>query len=216
MGAILIITGRNEERLNETFIELKNAEKHLMIIADLSSPNELKKLISLVPKLDGIVHCAAILKKTPFKFLNEKLWHETIENNLLNPAILSQSLYRSNKINLNASIIFISSIASKVASYGNISYMASKGAINSLARGMALELAPKKIRVNTIEPGLIKTNLIDTIFSDEDLANYLIKFPLGRFGKPEDVAYAVIYLLSDATLWITGSTITIDGGVTLR
>ncbi|MDN3676691.1 SDR family oxidoreductase [Flavobacterium paronense] len=216
MGANVIITGRNKERLNETFQSLEKNENHLLIVADLSNKENLDSLVLQIPKLDGIVHCAAMLKKVPFKFLNEKSWAETIETNLYAPAILSQLLFKNNKINLNASIVFISSIASKVASFGNISYMASKGAINSLSRGMALELAPKKIRVNTIEPALIKTNLIGSIFSDEDLENYLKKFPLGRFGEPEEVAYAVIYLLSDATSWITGTIITIDGGVTLR
>jgi NAD(P)-dependent dehydrogenase (short-subunit alcohol dehydrogenase family) len=81
---------------------------------------------------------------------------------------------------------------------------------------MALELAAKGIRVNTIQPALIKTNLTDKALSEEDLNNYLAKFPLGRFGKPEEVAYGVIYLLSDASIWVTGTSITIDGGVTLR
>jgi NAD(P)-dependent dehydrogenase (short-subunit alcohol dehydrogenase family) len=94
--------------------------------------------------------------------------------------------------------------------------MASKGAINSLSRGMALELAAKQIRVNTVQPALIQTNLTDKALSEEDLKNYLLKFPLGRFGKPEEVAYAVIYLLSDASQWVTGTSMTIDGGVTLR
>ena len=94
--------------------------------------------------------------------------------------------------------------------------MASKGAINSLARGMALELATKKIRVNYIQPALIRTNLTDKAMSQEDLDNYVQRFPLGRFGKPEEVAYSAIFLLSDATKWITGTSITVDGGVTLR
>ena len=139
-----------------------------------------------------------------------------METNLIAPAVLSQRLVKKNKINDSGSVVFISSIAASVASFGNISYMASKGAVNSLSRGMALELAAKGIRVNTIQPALIKTNLTDKALSEEDLNNYLAKFPLGRFGKPEEVAYGVIYLLSDASVWVTGTSITIDGGVTLR
>ena len=150
------------------------------------------------------------------KFINEKAWLETMETNLFAPALLSQRLVKKSKINDGASIVFISSIAASVASFGNISYMASKGAINSLARGMALELAAKKIRVNYIQPGLIRTNLTDKAMSQEDLDNYVQRFPLGRFGKPEEVAYSAIFLLSDATKWITGTSITVDGGVTLR
>jgi len=216
MGANVIITGRNSERLQETFKQLSPNEEHLCKVADLSIKEELDALVDSLPNLDGVVHCAAMLKKLPLKFINEKAWQETMETNLIAPAILSQRLVKKNKINNSGSVVFISSIAASVASFGNISYMASKGAINSLSRGMALELAAKGIRVNTIQPALIKTNLTDKALSEEDLNNYLAKFPLGRFGKPEEVAYGVIYLLSDASVWVTGTSITIDGGVTLR
>jgi NAD(P)-dependent dehydrogenase (short-subunit alcohol dehydrogenase family) len=215
MGAKLIITGRDVIKLKTTFDLLNNCG-HLSIVADLTNKSELELLIEQLPYLDGVVHCAAILKKLPLKFITESAWEETIKSNLFAPALLSQRLVKKNKINNSSSIVFISSIASNVASFGNITYMASKGAINSLSRGMALELATKKIRVNTVEPALIKTNLTNNALTEEELNNYLQKFPLGRFGKPEEVAYAVIYLLSDASLWVTGSSIRIDGGVTLR
>ncbi len=215
MGATLVITGRNESRLLETLSLLHNSN-HISIVSDLSQKDSLDDLIEKLPVLDGVVHCAAILKKLPLKFINEKAWQETIETNLFAPALLSQRLVKKNKIKEASSIVFISSIAASVASFGNISYMASKGAINSLSRGMALELASKQIRVNTVQPALIQTSLTDKALSEEDLKNYLLKFPLGRFGKPEEVAYAVIYLLSDAAQWVTGTSITIDGGVTLR
>ena len=215
MGATLVITGRNESRLQETLTLLQNSG-HSCVVSDLSQKDDLDNLVEQLPALDGVVHCAAILKKLPPKFINEKAWQETIETNLFAPALLSQRLVKKNKIKEASSIVFISSIASTVASFGNISYMASKGAINSLSRGMALELASKQIRVNTVQPALIQTNLTDKALSEEDLKNYLLKFPLGRFGKPEEVAYAVIFLLSDAAQWVTGTSITIDGGVTLR
>lgn len=215
MGANLVITGRNESRLQET-LELLHNKGHISIISDLSDKEGLDDLLEKLPVLDGVVHCAAILKKLPLKFINEKAWQETMGTNLFAPALLSQRLVKKNKIKDASSIVFISSIAATVASFGNISYMASKGAINSLSRGMALELSSKKIRVNTVLPALIQTNLTDKALSEEDLKNYLLKFPLGRFGKPEEVAYAVIYLLSDASRWVTGTSITIDGGVTLR
>ena len=214
MGANLVITGRNESRLQETLTLLHN-QGHVSIISDLSDKEGLDALIEQLPLLDGVVHCAAILKKLPLKFINEKAWQETMETNLFAPALLSQRLVKKNKIKDASSIVFISSIAATVASFGNISYMASKGAINSLSRGMALELASKKIRVNTVQPALIQTNLTDKALSEEDLKNYLLKFPLGRFGKPEEVAYAVVYLLSDASSWVTGTNLLIDGGYTL-
>jgi NAD(P)-dependent dehydrogenase (short-subunit alcohol dehydrogenase family) len=215
MGAIVIITGRNPERLAETFSELSGQYANQQIIADLTINDDLEKLVLALPSLNGIVHCAAIIKKLPLKFITEKALEEIIHANLTAPAILTQKLIRKNLLQKKGSIIFISSIASKVASLGNIMYMASKGAINSLARGMALELAEKGIRVNCIEPALIRTNLTN-VLTEQDLENYEKKFPLGRFGKPEEVAYAAIYLLSDATEWVTGSIITIDGGITLR
>ncbi|WP_291106542.1 SDR family NAD(P)-dependent oxidoreductase [Flavobacterium sp. UBA6195] len=215
MGANVIITGRSEERLLKTF-ELLQGDNNEYVVADLSLKEGLDCLVNQIPTLDGVVHCAAILKKLPLKFINEKAWLETMETNLFAPALLSQRLVKKSKVNDGASIVFISSIAASVASFGNISYMASKGAINSLARGMALELAAKKIRVNYIQPALIRTNLTDKAMSQEDLDNYVQRFPLGRFGKPEEVAYSAVFLLSDATQWITGTSITVDGGVTLR
>ena len=216
MGANLIISGRDNERLKETLSLLKSNDNHRVIVADLSMPDNLDELIEKLPELDGVVNCAAILKKLPLKFINKHAWKETMDINFFAPAFLIHGLFKKNKLKLSSSIVFISSIASSVASYGNISYMASKGAINSMSRGIALELAPKKIRVNIVQPALIQTNLINNVLSDEDLKNYVLKFPLGRFGKPEEVAYAIIYLLSDASEWITGTSIIVDGGVTLR
>jgi len=214
-GATIIITGRSAVRLNETYELLAPGLKHSMFQADLAQKIELKTLIEYLPQLDGIVHCAGMLKKLPLKFISEESLIDTMQTNFYSPALISQLAVRHKKLINGASIVFISSIASHVASIGNIMYMASKGALNSLARGMALELADKKIRVNCIEPALVKTNLT-SVMTSEDLDNYEKKFPLGRFGQPEEIAYGAIYLLSNATQWITGSTLTIDGGITLR
>jgi NAD(P)-dependent dehydrogenase (short-subunit alcohol dehydrogenase family) len=216
MGAILIITGRDEQRLQQTFCQLSAGKKHQYIIADFSDTEGIESFVSELPKIDGIVHCAGFLKKLPLKFINKKAWDETLLVNLYAPALLSQQIVKKNLLMEEGSVVFISSIAASVASFGNIAYMASKGAVNSLSRGMALELAGKKIRVNTIQPALIKTNLTEKALSEDDLENYRNKFPLGRFGKPEEVAYAAIYLLSDASQWVTGISLTVDGGVTLR
>jgi NAD(P)-dependent dehydrogenase (short-subunit alcohol dehydrogenase family) len=114
-----------------------------------------------------------------------------------------------------SSLVYISSIASSYASLGNILYMASKGALNSFTKGIALELASSRIRANSIQPGMIKTNL-NKIIPTRDFDKYVKRYPLGRLGEPEEVAYSAIYLLSDASQWITGSILTIDGGITLR
>lgn len=215
MGATVIITGRNPERLAKTFLALEAGKEHQNIAADLTVSAALDGLVLALPELNGIVHCAAIIKKLPLKFINESAFQDIINTNLVAPALLSQKIVRKNLLQKNGSIVFISSIASKIASLGNIMYMASKGAISSLARGMALELSEKGIRVNCIEPALVLTNLTN-VLTEADLENYKKKFPLGRFGRPEEVAFAAVYLLSDTTEWVTGSVITIDGGVTLR
>jgi NAD(P)-dependent dehydrogenase (short-subunit alcohol dehydrogenase family) len=106
-------------------------------------------------------------------------------------------------------------VAASFASLGNIMYMSSKGAINSFVKGIAFELASAGIRANAIQPGMVKTNLTVTI-SDDEIAKDIARYPLGRYGLPEEVAWAAVYLLSDATKWMTGSILTIDGGLTLR
>jgi NAD(P)-dependent dehydrogenase (short-subunit alcohol dehydrogenase family) len=168
MGANVIITGRNPERLEETFLVLEVNPGHQNIAADLTVSADLDRLVMALPVLNGVVHCAAIIKKLPLKFINESAFQDIINANLLAPALLSQKIVRKNLLQKNGSIIFISSIASKIASLGNIMYMASKGAISSLARGMALELSEKGIRVNCIEPALIITNLTN-VLTEADL-----------------------------------------------
>jgi NAD(P)-dependent dehydrogenase (short-subunit alcohol dehydrogenase family) len=217
LQACVIVTGRNTERLSATFEYLKAATNlpHQQVVADLSAPDGISLLVANLPPLHGVVHCAAIIKKLPVKFINEAALTEILQTNLTVPTLLTQKILKKKLLADGASIVFISSIAARIASFGNAMYMASKGALNAMARGMALELADKKIRVNCVEPALIKTNLT-TVLTQEDLDNYQKKFPLGRFGEPEEVAYATIYLLSDAAAWVTGTAMLVDGGVTLR
>jgi len=214
-GAIVMITARNKERLDET-LGLLVGNDHSAIAADLTSRDETSALLNALPGLDGIVNCAGMLKKLPLKFITADALETTMQTNFAAPAMLVQQAVKLKKLNAGSSVVFISSIASHVASYGSIMYMASKGAINAVARGMALELAEKGIRVNVIEPGLVKTKLATGALTQDDLESYEKKYPLGRFGFPEEIAYGIIYLLSDAGKWVTGSTLTIDGGITLR
>lgn len=216
MGADLIITGRDEKRLNETFVNLERTS-HQLIIADLNKSEDLDKLVSGLPALDGIVHCAGIVDPVPFKFISkEKL--ETIFNvNFIGPTLITQAIAKKNQLNRNASIVFISSISGVYCSYvAGAMYSATKGAINGLVKGMAIDLAPKGIRVNSICPAMINTNILeDGRVTKEQLNEDVKKYPLKRYGNPEEVAYAAIYLLSDASKWVTGSDLLIDGGYTL-
>ncbi len=95
-------------------------------------------------------------------------------------------------------------------------YSASKGALNGLIKGLALDMASKGVRVNSVNPGIVETNIFDSgVITNEQLALEMNKYPMRRYGQPEDVAFAVIYLLSDASSWVTGSNLLIDGGFTL-
>lgn len=213
MGAKLYITGRDAKRLSDTLTELSGSG-HKAIEADLSTETGLDSIIDHVQTLNGVVFSAGLLKKLPLKFIKEKSLNDLMKVNLNAPVLLTQKLYKKKFLLNESSIVFISSIAANAASLGNSMYMASKGAINSFSRGIALELGPKGIRSNSIQPGMVNTNLIK-MMPKESLDKYLKKFPLGRFGEPEEIAYAVIYLLSDASKWVTGSVLTIDGGITL-
>ena len=216
MGATLIITARSEERLNET-LTLMEGETHRKIIADLNSAEDISKLVNELPQLDGIVQCAGMTIPKPFNFYSKENIHSIMAVNFEAPALITQALLKAKKIRNKSSIVFISSISGVWVSYvaGSI-YSASKGAINGLVKGLAIELGSKGIRVNSVNPGMVETNILsDGVVSEEQLEEDRKKYPLKRYGKPEEVAYAVIYLLSDASSWTTGSNILIDGGYTL-
>ena len=212
MGATVIINGRNEQRLAETMTEMQG-EENLSLAADLSDSNSLTGMVSKLPKLDGIVHCAGIGQRVLCKQLQEADLDTMMDVNFKAPVMLQTEILKQKKINKGASIVFIASIASDSPSIGNAVYSASKGAIISYANCLALELAPRLIRVNCILPAMIWTDLIlKGGITEEELKEDEKKYPLKRYGKPEDIANLSIYLLSNAAAWMTGSSIKITGG----
>ena len=212
MGATVIINGRNEQRLAETMTEMQG-EENLSLAADLSDSNSLTGMVSRLPKLDGIVHCAGIGQRVLCKQLQEADLDTMMDVNFKAPVMLQTEILKQKKINKGASIVFIASIASDSPSIGNAVYSASKGAIISYANCLALELAPRQIRVNCILPAMIWTDLIlKGGITEEELKEDEKKYPLKRYGKPEDIANLSIYLLSNAAAWMTGSSIKITGG----
>ena len=212
MGATVIINGRNEQRLAETMTEMQG-EENLSLAADLSDSNSLTGMVSRLPKLDGIVHCAGIGQRVLCKQLQEADLDTMMDVNFKAPVMLQTEILKQKKINKGASIVFIASIASDSPSIGNAVYSASKGAIISYANCLALELAPRLIRVNCILPAMIWTDLIfKGGVTEEVLKEDEKKYPLKRYGKPEDIANLSIYLLSNAAAWMTGSSIKITGG----
>lgn len=216
MGANVIITARNEERLDETLSQMEGVG-HSIIVADLNKEADRLRLVEQSPKLDGLVNCAGIVKTMLFQFIDADSLTEVMNVNFMAPTLLSAQLIEYKKLAKRSSIVFISSISGIVCVWGgNSMYSASKGAINGMMKNMALDLAPKGIRVNSVNPGMIETPIFDGgIIDSEQLEEDKKRYPLKRYGKPEEVAYAAIYLLSDASSWVTGSNIVIDGGYTL-
>jgi 2-deoxy-D-gluconate 3-dehydrogenase len=216
MGAKVVITGRNEQRLQETYEQLEGAQP-AYIVADLTKKEDIETLINQIGSLNGLVNCAGLTITKPFKFLQEEDIQEVMTVNFNAPLLLTQLLIKKKKLQKISSIVFISSISgTKVSLIGNSIYSASKGAINGICKGLALELAPQQIRVNTVVPGMVETNIVSGgEIAEEQLEIDRQKYPLKRYGKPEEVAYAVVYLLSGASSWVTGSNLLIDGGYTL-
>lgn len=212
MGATVIINGRNVSKLQET-LALMEADENQMIPGDLTDKNELGSLVASLPKLDGVVHCVGIGQRIPCKDLQEKNVNQVMDVNFKAPVMLQAELLRQKKLNKASSIVFIASIASWSPSFGNAVYSASKGAIISYANCLALELAPRKIRVNCISPAMVWTDLITKDGIDEEqLKEDEQKYPLKRYGQPEDIANLAVYMLSDASAWMTGSDVKISGG----
>ena len=166
-----------------------------------------------LPKLDGIVHCAGIDHRKPAKFMEEDDVNLVMGTNFAAPILLQSELLKQKKVKAGASIIFMSSMAANSPSIGHGLYSASKGALISYADCLALELSPRKIRVNCICPGMVWTKLIlqDEV-TEEELRKDEETYPLKRYGTPDDIANLAIYLLSDAASWVTGSHISITGG----
>lgn len=217
MEANLIITGRNKDRLNDTFISL-SGNNNQQIVADLNDLDSLIQLVSKLPKLEGFVSCAGIVNPLLLQFTDEKDVTDIMNTNAIAPIHLTRLLLQNKKIQKSASLVYISSINGNNCTYiGSSIYAASKSALSGFAKAIALELASKSIRVNCVNPGMIETDLLNssnigTVELDKDKLSY----PLKRYGKPEEVAYAVVYLLSDATSWMTGTNLLIDGGYTLQ
>lgn len=212
MGATVIVTGRNDARLNET-LSLMPIGAHKAISADLTKAEDMDNLVNKLPKLDGLVQCAGVCSRVFCKALDQKALDHIMKPNLEAPVLLQTAILLKKKINKAASIVYISSKAATSPAVGNAIYSASKGAIISYAKCLALELAPRQIRVNCICPAMIWTDLIfqDGLTKDE-MEEAQLKYPLKRYGQPEDVANLALYLLSDAAAWMTGSAINLTGG----
>jgi NAD(P)-dependent dehydrogenase (short-subunit alcohol dehydrogenase family) len=217
--AALLITGRNKEKLFSIREQLRQNNPYFghAIAADLIQLKDLENLAESIDVLDGIVLCAGVIDYTPAKMISSDKIKQIFQINFESNVLLIQNLLKKKKIAKNASIVFVSSVVALTGLPSTSLYAASKAALNSYARVLASELAPQRIRVNCISPGIIKTNFIERegVLSVNQLTNLEDKYPFG-FGKPEDISSIIMFLLSDDSKWITGTNILIDGGYMLQ
>lgn len=218
MGAKVIVTGRNEERANET-LSMLEGEGHSVVIADLSTSEGIEALVSEIPILDGCVSNAGYNITQLVAFIKQDDMQSIFNVNTEASIFLVHRLLKSKKLSKGASVVFTSSISARgISSPGNSLYSATKAAVSAFARNAAVDLASKKIRCNSVAPGMVCTPLMGAkaLITEEQWEKDLNNYPLGRFGQPEDVANAIIYLLSDASSWVTGTEIVVDGGRSLK
>lgn len=216
-GETIILTGRNIARLEETLrqcneVSNRHSAGHIILPADLTEKAEREALAARVPMLDGVVHCAGIGSRVLGKMLEEGDVRQVMNVNFEAPVLLQAELLREKKIAKEASIIFIASAAATMPSVGNGIYSASKAAMIAYAKCLALELAPRKIRVNCISPAMVWTDLALVGATEEQLREAEQAYPMKRYGQPEDIAPMAVYLLSDEAAWVTGSNFELTGG----
>lgn len=219
-GASVILNGRDTDRLKET-LSMLSGSGHIIISSDLSSQAGVELLIANLPKLDGCVFSAGIPQVCPVKHFKREEIETIFSINSIAPMMMTSALLKGKKISRGSSLVFIESISGVfVGTKADVSYNASKAALNGFVKGAALELAGQGIRINAINPGLVPTNILnlsDKLSSGKSHVDLMMdKYPLKRLGTVEDIAYGAVYLLSDASSWITGINLVIDGGYTLN
>lgn len=186
------------------------------IEADLATDNGIEKVAAMMPDVNGLVYAAGISKMLPLKFIKRESLEELMNINYFSMVLLLAQMVRQKKIKRNAhsSIVLISSVAQQIGTKSSILYTGSKGAMSSASKAIANELSSQKIRVNTIEPGMVQTAMaseMEDVISAEAVEKDKAKYPLG-YGMPDDVANTAVFLLSDASKWMTGRSLTLDGG----
>ena len=222
LGASVIITGRNEERLMQTYnlLDVSQNNEHQMIVADLTENNEIDILLQHIPVLDGVSSNLGVsTDRLPIKFLKDSSIDIVFETNIVSHVKLARDLHKKKKINKNSSYVFTAS-AGGVATHviGNSIYDMSKAAIDAFTKSCAVDFASRGIRCNSVCPGMILTPLtkpggsVSEADYQKDIKNHYL---LGRYGQPEEVAHVIAFLLSDASSFMTGASVMVDGGCSL-
>lgn len=221
MGAEVILIARNEERLNNTFSQL-HGDGHQLIVCDITKYAELAAIVDSTvsdgKKITGFIHSAGIELTKPLKMMKTSDYEDIFSINVFAGYELAKIISNKKYSDDAASFIFISSIMGIVSNSALTAYSSTKGALISGCRSMAIELSKRRIRVNTISPGYIKTKLL--LNTSEKLSieqlNVLEDKHLLGLGTPDDVANASVFLLSDASKWVTATNLIVDGGYSAR
>jgi oxidoreductase, short chain dehydrogenase/reductase family len=213
----LVLVGRRQSSLEETASIMATGCDTRIELCDISVAEEVQDMVERLPVLDGVVLNAGMNKMRPVQFITEKDLDSIFSINCFSPMLTVKQLVKKKKLASSSSIVFTSSISGYTnVSLGNATYGASKNALTAFMKYSALELAARGIRCNAVHPGRIDTPLIHSGITDEEMnARDMERYPLKRYGRPEEVAYAIVYLLSEAAAWITGSSLVIDGGRSL-
>lgn len=212
-GFELTLSGRSAGKLNALSIDGASQK----IVADLSTEEGRQALVASTPELDGVVFAAGVAPLAPVRYLKEADLEACFQINACIPLLLVRDLLKAKKINKGASIVFLSSVSASKGTAGYAAYSGSKAALEASARCLAVELAPKGIRVNCIAPGMVESDMSDGFAENasvDALEAHAKAYPLG-VGRPQDVVGAVSFLLSGASRWITGVTLPVDGGFSI-
>lgn len=222
LGAELVLVARNPERLEQTRASLTGAG-HTVAPRDLADdpdgiPKWIKSLAAETGPLHGLVHSAGVVALLPLRVLSTARLQGIMAVNFTAGLMLIKGLRQRGVVAAPASAVLLGSITGLIGQPGLAAYSASKGALFAMTRSLALELAPEGIRVNALAPGIVRTEMAQQSQDElpaESFANLESGHPLG-LGEPEDVAHAAAFLLSDASKWITGTSLVVDGGYTCQ
>jgi NAD(P)-dependent dehydrogenase (short-subunit alcohol dehydrogenase family) len=214
-GASVVIAGRDSRKLELAAQGI--GPQCVEVTADVSKPEDVKKLVAAAiekfKRIDVLVNNAAILLPGTAEQLSEEDFDQTFAVNVRGLWLLSRAVLPQMRVAGGGSIINIGSVLSMLGARNRVAYAASKGAVLAMTRAMALDHAAENIRVNCISPGIVETEMVARFSMDENTRRQRVAMhPIGRFGKPEDVAGLAVFLASDESAWITGTAQTVDGG----
>jgi NAD(P)-dependent dehydrogenase (short-subunit alcohol dehydrogenase family) len=216
-GAKAVIFGRRKDRLENAVREI--GENVLAVSGDITRQEDIKRLVETTVntygRIDILVNCAGIFTGSPLHEMKDDEWNTALDINMTSVFKLTREVLPHMIRQKSGSIVNISSILGLVAAPGTSAYNVSKGALNQFSRSLAVEYGVSGIRSNAICPGLIATEMTEELMSDTDLMQEWSKnYPIGRFGQPEDIAKACLFLASDESSFITGAILPVDGGYT--